>query len=181
MRAANLRRWLKRPNCPEVIRHFKYLFDKVFSPETVDTTSNPRMGPNPREIANYKHNGIHYSRSSTHLGNSLILYYPSISSVVPVAGSIEKITVSTSGIKMFVRRQVPLPPGQYDPFRRYPSFPAALYSAQMDEGAEDKISLDSIVSHVARFTFLKYAIIVNLSRVSLRNNNISIYSNIQQV
>jgi hypothetical protein len=36
MQALNLQRWLKRPDCPEVIRQFKHLFDKSFTPAATD-------------------------------------------------------------------------------------------------------------------------------------------------
>lgn len=167
MRAANLRRWLRRPNCPEIIRQLKTLFDKAFSPVNEETaqTSTPIFN-SPHEVAHYTHNGFNFSRASTHLGNSLVLYYPSASSVRPVAGSIEKINVSSNGVQLSIRRQAPLLPGQYDPFRRYPSFPASVYSSKMVDGPTDKVTFSSVVSHVARFTFtFNRAVIVNLSRV----------------
>lgn len=170
MRAANLRRWLKRSDCPKIIRQFKSLFDKAFSPvnqeATKDNTPLPNT-PHPREIAHYTHNGFNFSRASTHLGNSLVLYYPSAFHTTPVAGSIEKITASSSCVQLSIRRQAALPKGQHDPFRRYPLFPATVYSSNMVNGPADKVSLEDVVSHVARFTFsLNRAVILNLSRVS---------------
>ncbi|RDB28284.1 hypothetical protein Hypma_001412 [Hypsizygus marmoreus] len=107
---------------------------------------------------------------STHLGNSLVLYYPSSLSTTPVAGSIEKITISSSGVQLAIKRQARLPPGLYDPFRRYPSFPARVYSSKMDDGPADMVSFDSVVSHVARYTFSSNrAVILNLSRSCLNN------------
>ena len=99
-----------------------------------------------------------------HLGNSLILYYPSPSDHVPAAGSIQKITQNGKNFWMTVKRQAPLPPGAYDPFSRYPFFSARLYSSNM--GTEDHIPLSSIITHVARFHLHDYAVILNLSRVS---------------
>jgi hypothetical protein len=98
MRGANLRRWLKRPDCPEVIRQFKRLFDQAFTPKKpreniLQNTSKSKQ----LEHAYYTYNSIIFSRSSTHLGNSLVLFYPTPSSTTPVAGSIQKI--ETSGPK----------------------------------------------------------------------------------
>lgn len=168
MRAANLRRWLRRSNCPELIRQFKILFDKAFSPVGMEATQTKRSLPSsPCEVAHYTHDDTNYSRASTHLGNSLVLYYPSAHSTIPVAGSIENITLSPGGVQLAIRRQAPLPLGKHDPFRRYPSFPAAVYSSEMDNGPTDKVSFESVVSHVARFTFsLNRAVILNLSRVN---------------
>ncbi|KAF9455317.1 hypothetical protein BDZ94DRAFT_1327639 [Collybia nuda] len=169
MRAANLRRWLRRSDCPEIIRQFKNLFDKAFSsvsPE--ETTPNIPLPHVSREVAHYTHNGYNYSRASTHLGNSLVLYYPMASSVMPVAGSIEKMTVSAKGVQLLIRRQAPLPAGQYDPFRRYPLFPAVTYSSTMIDGPTDKVTFEAIVSHVVRFNFsFNRAVVLNLSRVSM--------------
>ncbi|RDB18859.1 hypothetical protein Hypma_014527 [Hypsizygus marmoreus] len=169
MRAAGLRRWLKRPDCPEVIRRFKGLFDKAFSQSVSadnDTAAETTILTSPREVAHYMYNGVNFSRSSTHLGNSLVLYYPSSLCMTPVAGSIEKIIISSSGVHLSIKRQAQLPPEFYDPFRRYPSFPAKVYSSKMVDGPPDKVSFDSVVSHVARFTFSSNrAVILNLSRV----------------
>jgi hypothetical protein len=167
MRAANLRRWLRRSNCPEIIRQFKSLFDKAFiSVNGEPPQTNIPLPKSPREVAHRTHNGINYSRASTHLGNSLVLYYPSAHSVTPVAGSIEKITLSSKEVLLSIRRQAQLPPGQHDPFRRYPSFPASVYSSKMVDGPADQVAIESVVSHVARFTFsFNRAVILNLSRV----------------
>lgn len=168
MRAANLRRWLRRSNCPEIIRQFKRLFDKAFvSVNAEPAQTNIPLPKSPRDVAHRTHNGINYSHASTHLGNSLVLYYPSAHSVTPVPGSIEKITLSSEGVLLSIRRQAQLSPGQYDPFRRYPSFPASVYSSNMVDGPADQVAFESVVSHVARFTFsFNRVVILNLSRVS---------------
>jgi hypothetical protein len=167
-RGANIRRWLKRPDCPEVIRQFKYLFQRAFDPQI----SNDRIPGSDfykfeqREHAHYNYNGVNFSRSSTHLGNSLVLYYPLPSSTTPIAGSIQKIVTSGDQVNFFIKRQVPLPCDKYDPFRRYPLFPAKVYSSKMDDGPEDRIPPQSVISHVARFDFSsERAVIINLSRV----------------
>lgn len=170
MRAANLRRWLRRSDCPAIIRQirqFKSLFDKAFSTSKETNRTNVHLSNSPHEVAHYNYDGYNFSRASTHLGNSLVLYYPSASSVTPVAGSIEKITVSSAGAMLSIRRQAPLLPGQYNPFSRYPSFPVSVYSSDMVDGPADKVSFNSVVSHVARFKFsFRRAVILNLSRVS---------------
>ena len=71
-------------------------------------------------------------------------------------------------LKLSIRRQMQLPPGSYDPFLRYPAFPARLYSAEMGSGSEslDVVPLGSVLSHVARYKFLNQAMILNMSRVN---------------
>jgi hypothetical protein len=72
-----------------------------------------------------------------------------------------------TAVQLSIRRQIQLPPGSYDPFLRYPAFPARLYSAELGPGSEslDVVPLESVLSHVARFKFLDRAVILNLSRV----------------
>jgi hypothetical protein len=170
MRGANLRRWLNWPQCPKIIQQFKWLFDIAFSPKNQlhenvkGTTTTSKL----LECAYYKHNGFIFSQSSMHLGNSLILYYPTPSSMRPVSGSIQKIDTSGDQVYFVVKRQGALPPTKFDPFHRYTSFPASLYSSKMDDGPNDRICPQSVISHVARFNISsEYAVILNLSRVSL--------------
>jgi hypothetical protein len=169
MRGANLRRWLRRPNCLEVVRQFKNLFDKAFSSGTANSSTNEPGPQSPlpdREQAHHSCNGVIFSRSSTHLGNSLVLYYPTLSSVDPIAGSIQSIQCSGSQVYFYIKRQAPLPLTKYDPFCRYPSFPAKLYSSKMVDGPDDVVPVESAVSHVARFELSsERAVILNLSRV----------------
>ena len=169
MRGANLRRWLRRPNCPEVVRQFKVLFDKAFSSGTPDSSANepePKSPLSDREQAHLSYNGVVFSRSSTHLGNSLVLYYPTLSSTDPIAGSVQTIQRSGGQVYFHIKRQAPLPPTKHDPFRRYLSFPAKLYSSKMVDGPDDVVPVESVVSHVARFELSsERAVILNLSRV----------------
>lgn len=164
-RGANLRWWLNRDDCPEALRQFKLLFDKAFSRKP---QKDEKYHPRRTEVAHITYNGVNYSRATTHLGNSLVLYYARASPTAintPTAGSIEKIMVNGTVVQLSIRRQMQLPPGSYDPFLRYPSFPARLYSAEMDSGSLDVVPLTSVLSHVARYNFSNQAVILNLSRV----------------
>ncbi|KAJ7738839.1 hypothetical protein DFH07DRAFT_965938 [Mycena maculata] len=76
MRGANLRRWLNRPDCPQVILEFKRLFDLAFTRRNFrDEGDVPEPGAN-CEPARYRYKGLIYSRASTDLGGSLVMYYP---------------------------------------------------------------------------------------------------------
>lgn len=168
MKGANIRWWLSREDCPEVIRQFKLFFDKAFShdPQEERHAREERM----KEVAHIRHDGRNFSRATTHLGNSLICYYPSQTASAPVAGSIQKITVNNSDVWLTVKRQAPASSDAYDPFIRYPSFPAQIYSSSMLDH-EDRIPITSILCHVARFEFsLNRAVILTLSRASLLNS-----------
>lgn len=168
MRGANLRRWLRRPDCPEVIRQFKALFDKALCTDKVkqDSSDDDAAVWRLPEVAHFTHKGVTYSRASTHLGNSLISYYPCSVSSKPVIGSIQKISSSGKSVYFTVRRQAPLPANKHDPFLRYPAFPASVYSSHMSNDAVDTITVSLVLSHVARFEFSNdRAVIINLSRV----------------
>jgi hypothetical protein len=164
MRAANLRRWLTRKDCPEVIRQFKRLFDLAFSRQTMRELNDAVSGDD-REKAHLSFNGVNFSRASTHLGNSLIIFRPNGENVA-VAGSIEKIQVINNNVTFVVRRQGPLPSNKSDPFKPFPHFPATTYSSKMSNAAPDVIHPKRVISHCARFEFSgQRAVILNLSRV----------------
>jgi hypothetical protein len=166
MRGANLRRWLKRSDCPEVIRQFKCLFNKSFTPVAGDSNME-NCSASPRSAqAHYRRDGVNFSRTSTHLGNSLVLYYPTLSSTEPIAGSIQSIRTDGGQVKFVIQRQAILSPTEFDPFRKYAWFPATVYSSRMADGPCDIVPVSSVVTHVARFNFSSNrAVIVNLSRV----------------
>lgn len=167
-RGANLRQWLRRPECSEIVQQFKCLFDKAFSSKN-PSDRNIEQNARHSERAHYNHNGVVFSRASTHLGNSLILYYPPLSTTA-IVGSIQKIEASGEEAFFWVKRQAPLSSNKYDPFCRYTSFPAKVYSSLMDNGPEDRIRPQAVVSHIARFEFSsERAVILNLSRVCFFN------------
>ncbi|KAF8224002.1 hypothetical protein L208DRAFT_1227679, partial [Tricholoma matsutake] len=117
------------------------------------------------DLASYMHNGVVFSCCSTHLGNSLIMYYPSPTSSTPIAGSIQTTDTSGSQVYLFINCQPCLSQGGYNPFHQYTSFPATLYSSKMDDGPADRVPSESVVSHVALFIFSPdHAVILNLSR-----------------
>jgi hypothetical protein len=133
-RGVNLRHWLNRPNCPEIIREFKHLFDLAYTPRrNLDEESAPLAKDGER--AHYTYRGVNFSHASTHLGNSLILYYPS-PQAEPIAGSIQKIITQGDDTLFIVQRQAPLPAGSFDPFLRYPLFRAKSYSSQMEDATD---------------------------------------------
>ncbi|KAL0061857.1 hypothetical protein AAF712_011299 [Marasmius tenuissimus] len=165
---ANIRRWFRRPECPEAVKQLKALFDKCFAPANANP---PQETQENREIkgpqrAHAKREGHNFSGVKTHSGNSHIIYRTR--SKPPVAGQIQHIeNVHTSGgdeIRLHVRSFVPIPKPLSDPFRRYPHFQATTYSSKLNE-EEDVIHLTDIVAHAARFDFShERSVLVNLSR-----------------
>ncbi|KAK0211557.1 hypothetical protein IW262DRAFT_1280913 [Armillaria fumosa] len=167
MKGANLRRWLNRPDCPDIIVEFKTLFDRAFSTDTSPRNLNAEPPMSQQSYhAHYFFDRYNFSRECTHVGNSLVIYYPTVKSTAAVAGSIQKITTEGDQVHFHIKRQAPLPPSKYDPFHRYPSFPARVYSSKMSDDPLDKISPSLVVSHAARFEFShERAVILNLSKV----------------
>ncbi|KAF7339057.1 hypothetical protein MVEN_01981900 [Mycena venus] len=162
-RGANLRRHLSRPDCPEVVKQFKVLFDLTFSPR-LDRSAESVPNEHGKDRVHYTHQGINYSRASTHLGNSLVMYYPSKDSKSKVAGSIQRIETHENQTYFHIQRQAPLPPGKFDPFLPFPHFPAKTYSSSLED-IIDRVPPESVLSHCARFEFSdNRAVILDLSR-----------------
>ena len=167
--SANIRRWLRRPDCPEAVRQLKVLFDKCFIPANAphqDNDLRPTKGP---RCAHVKWDGVNFSRYSTHAGNATIIYRPSPTEK-PIGGQIQDIiNISTSNgltvqVQLHVRPFERLPRLLYDPFVRYPYLLASTYSSKLQEKV-DMINLDDIVAHAARFDYsFDRTVIVNLSR-----------------
>ncbi|KAJ7251837.1 hypothetical protein B0H12DRAFT_1018400, partial [Mycena haematopus] len=158
----NLRRWINRPGCPPLLQEFHRMFTKYFG-----VNLNARVTPNKTvplgTRAHYDYGGSHYSRASTHVGNSLIMYTKSGKTV---AGSVEEINIRESGPEFVVRRQAPLPAGKNDPFKVFPDIAATTYSSKMSDQL-DAIHPKAIIGHYARFEFSDdRAVVLELNKVS---------------
>lgn len=118
--------------------------------------------------ARHKFDNTFFRRSSTHVGNSLILFYPDGDNAkTPVPGSIEYIVAKPNNdIVYIVRPQLPAPPHAHNPFRFYPDFPAKIYSPDLSNQSQ-VIRPDWVISHYARWNLDKdRAVVLTLSRVS---------------
>ena len=164
-RTANIRRWLRRPECPGAVKQLKILFDKCFIPANASPPQENRKIKGATQ-AYARHKGVNFSGVNTHSGNSHIIYRTERNP--PVAGQIQYIeNVTTSHgveIRLHVRSFLPLPKTLFDPFRRYPHFQATTYSSKLSV-RDDIIHLDDVVAHAARFDFSHdRSVLVNLSR-----------------
>ncbi|KAE9384265.1 hypothetical protein BT96DRAFT_781174, partial [Gymnopus androsaceus JB14] len=169
VKSANLRRWLNRKDCPELVRALKDLFNKSFksAQQQLSGQEEPQAHSSfsSSDCAHYTYKGVNYSRAQTHLGNSLVRYYPSPSSNQAAVGSIQQINIQQGHPIFYVQRQESLPSHKYDPFRRYPWFFAKMYSSRMSSGPLDIIPASSVFSHVARYNCSgDRAVILTLSR-----------------
>ena len=108
--------WLNRPDCPEALHQVKHFFNKAYSGSNFNTTNSdaasstehhasthpsiptnlmPLLPPDDicrlTLVARCKHKSHMLSRSSTHVRNSLILYYPRPQASTAEYGSIQYI------------------------------------------------------------------------------------------
>jgi hypothetical protein len=183
-RAAKLKRWLARPDCPQVLKECKHLFDKAFgvftNTDLEEDLAESAFGPVPQALrsivpdrkvalrARHKFDNVFFCRNSTHLGNSLVLFRPHGKPTTPlVPGTIEYIVVRPdSSVLYAVRRQLPAPPGTIDPFLPYPHFHASIYSTLLSDVLE-AVSPEWVLCHYARWNMDENrAVVLTLSRVS---------------
>ncbi|KAI9464872.1 hypothetical protein HD554DRAFT_2026214, partial [Boletus coccyginus] len=134
IKGAKLRAWLSRPQCLSAVQECKILLDRAYGTEgdAQNTTTDPLEDdvrppdtvtvtialPDLRELTNQRmmvlhahlrHAGVVYSQSSSHVGNSQILFYPQGNwSLQPVPGTIKYIYQADGSLAFAVRRQRPL-------------------------------------------------------------------------
>ena len=185
--ASKLRRWLNRTDAPFFIKECKAVFDKAFgltskesavlaNPETLggtDTLTPSDLYPLVKQDrvalrAHASYAGTNYSRSSTHVGNSLIIYWARGDvSGAPSVGSIKYIYNTADSVKLAVQRQVAAPDGTVNPFHPYPDYHAQIYSSQMSSVLEE-VQFSWVVGHCARWHMsTELCVVLPLLRVSL--------------
>ena len=184
IKAAKLRHWLARPDCPEFLKECKVVFDKAFG--NARTTSDPEtiiesaFWPVPETLRSiisehkvalrawHKYDDAFFCRSSTHVGNSLVLFYPDgDESETPIPGSIEYIVAKPNNKVVYVvRPQLAAPLDALNPFRFYHHFPAKIYSPNLSNQRQ-VVQPNWVILHYARWNLDKNrAVILTLSRVS---------------
>ena len=177
-----------------MIKECKRLFDKAYSPirhdievddgrdgvfvETSFADDHLVPRPVPDDLrplvqksktlmwARIRHHGVVYATSSTHLGNSLVHYYPhGNKSKSAIPGSIKYIYQHEGRMLFAVRRQDVAHPSVVDPFKPYPHFPAKLYSSGIHDTLE-VVHVDWVLCHFARWQMSSdHVVILSLSRV----------------
>lgn len=104
------------------------------------------------------HGGSIYTCHSTHMGNSLILYYPyGARDMQPTPGIIKYIFEKEKEVHFAVQRHLPLH-SHLDPFRHYPHFLARLHSSALAENLE-VVMLEWVVSHFMWWNFSPHHIV----------------------
>jgi hypothetical protein len=184
LKAAKLKAWLSRPDCPPIIRECKSLFDKLFhhrnEPEDAiqdavqDKSGNLAVNveqpvsflladANAIQRARVEYDGVVYARSSSHLGNSYIHFFPNgAKNLDPIPASIKHIFVRSGNTSLAVIRH--LPASAPDPFRYYCDLPIKLWSSKLAEDME-VIELDWVAGHVACWEWSsEHCVFLDLSR-----------------
>jgi hypothetical protein len=161
--ASWLRSWMSRSDRSPAINECIQFIKKVKGWHYDDPIPHTTIKPLPsnlkdlldqhegHSIGRIKYNGKTYARSTAHVGNSLIRFYPSgdkRSFLVP--GQIEYIIEQKEQTILFVRRHLELEISVCDPFRHYPHFQVELYSSNLHDELEI-VELDWIFSHFARY------------------------------
>ena len=112
-------------------------------------------------------NQIMYCWSSTHVSNSLVMFYPNGNkSQEPIPGCIEHIIFEPNrDVTFTIWWQLPALPGFVDPYIEWPHFPACVYSTSLSPQLEG-VDPNWIALHYAWWAFNKnYAVVLNLSCV----------------
>ena len=189
LRAANLKRWLARAAInSDCIRRCKALFDKIYGERSnnshqeqsdlADEDSSRENKATPDEIrafvtsphvalhARLRFKGVVYARASTHLGNSLVLFYPGgdiYSTLVP--GSIQHI-YTVGGKTFFAVRQYHRPSSiETDPFAQWPEFRAQTWSTNGDADTLEEVHVPWVHSHFAQLAISdKDVVVLDLNR-----------------
>ena len=158
LKFSKIKRWLSDPDLPPTLQEIKLLFNKIYTPDstgnrnmegadeyknsyqklsgnTIPCDLCPLLAQNYKsEVslwARFKHQGIIFSTSQTHPGNSQIYFYPDGNTkLAPVAGLTEYIYVEQAkpgAISMAVQHVTPVNDDVCDPFLKYIHWPVRLY------------------------------------------------------
>jgi len=185
--------WLSQSDCPPIIHECKVLLDCAYrTPGSIGGDDGDGAAPAdnllksnvPQDLhaligqctavlcAQLHTHGVYYCWSSTHIGNSLILFYLSGNyALSPVPGSIKYIYESNRSWHFAVQWQWPLLASRVitaDPFTIYPHFPAKLYSSILEDRLES-VQVGWVTSHYAQWAISSEQVVVlSLCRVRLR-------------
>ncbi|KIK25408.1 hypothetical protein PISMIDRAFT_96922, partial [Pisolithus microcarpus 441] len=96
---------------------------------------------------------------STHVGNSLVFFYPGGCTSTAVPGSIKYIISYEGEIQFVIQCQLCTNEDVLDPFCCYPHFPASLYSAQLSDMLE-LVWPSWVVCHFAQWQYSQGEVVI---------------------
>ena len=194
LKVSKIRRWLTNPQAPPIIQEIQSLYDHIYthnSTDAADTVNDkdklptqglaglaipkdlwPLLCPGDIEIhlqARLKHDGVIYSTSKTHKGNSQIFFYTNGDrTLVPVAGFIQHI--HSEGTKLnktllTIKCAVAVDKSITNPFAKYMHCPMQLYHSDLKSCKQ--ILSEWISGHFMRWDFSsEHMVVFSLSQVS---------------
>ncbi len=167
-------------DCPAFVKQCKIIFDKALGTSRENKEpANSAFISTPLELkslipdatvallARQSVGELMFSRKSTHVGNSLVLFRPDGQKNTPaIPGSIEYIIARRNQPTIFaVRRQLPVTSGINDPFRHYPHFHASIFSSALSPDLT-LVKIDWVTSHYGRWKMNdESAVVLPLPRV----------------
>jgi len=144
-----------------------YTDDAGTMSNTIPVDLRPLLASFQRQIiirARLRHNGVMLATSKTHIGNSLVQFYPRGNRSMLVPGSIKYIYQERGRFVLAIQRQLPADDVS-DPYAIYPHFPAKLYSSSLSRELE-RVEPDWIYAHYARWKVSStQSVVLSLSRV----------------
>lgn len=186
LRAANLKHWLSRTaNKSNAIQRCKALFDKIYGTQSddhhheeltladKDCAKREENEVTPVDLkahvasslvalhARFRSKGVVYARASTHLGNSLVLFYPRRNThSPPIPGSIQYIYTVSGKTSFAIQRYCKLALDNPDPFAQWPEFRAQTWSMGDGTDALEDVQVSWICGHFAQLPISKDKVVV---------------------
>ena len=190
LKASKIRWWLTNPQVPLIIWEIQSLYDHIYAPNSTDAADTvhdkdklwtwglaglaipkdlqPLLCPGDIEIhlqARLKQDGVIYSTSKTHKGNSQIFFYPNGDRMVaPVAGFIQYIYSEGTKLNktlLAVKHAITVDKLITDPFAKYMHWPMQLYHLDLNKSCK-WIPPEWISEHFTRWDFSSEHIVVLL-------------------
>lgn len=149
IRTSNLHRWMSNPQSHPVVQEIYQLFQRTYTDEAnrhamiISVDGDPALEHDGQEYpfkpntfpANLTVNGCTYSRSTTHLGNSVVMFFPEgVQTRSAIPASISEIECRGLGqVLLLVRPFKSAILHTSDPFSAWPHFRASTWSRRLDQ------------------------------------------------
>ena len=189
LKASRLWQWLSNLQSPPIFQEIKTVFNKIYksihlydNPRNDDPThqaldiSTPKTIPQDLKAmlnvsqskiylrTHIKIQGICYTCSETHVGNSLVHFYPNGDQGKSCIPGWIKYIYSTDGVHyaLAIQWQIPLPDNRLDPFAQYLHSPTKTYSSK--HSLLEHVDLDWIFCHYTCWDLSPdYSVVLSLS------------------
>ena len=194
LKAAKFWCWLGDPQSPSIFKEIKFVFDNIYksnhsyndphhdsstnkanldisAPQSIPDDLKNMQNINKNKVfirAHIKLQGILYTCSQTHLGNSLVHFHPDGDWSKPlVPGQIKYIYSTDGGVYAFaLQQEISLPSDPLNLLALYLHFPAKTYSSKYSSSLEH-IDLNWVFFHYAWWDISpNHSVVLSLTWVS---------------